>query len=387
MSYTGLKNVNRKNEEHLIPDHIYYDLDITNNNLGLNNSISPLINFNEIRTSTFLQNPSDYYLSIVRFQVETTSLPLFIPQVDITQNNPNVLVYTVTLVFGANQVTIPLLFSPQDLTVPPPSPPFTASTYGNPYYYIYNIQKFIFDTVNPALQTAFTALLALGALPTTNAPFIEFDPFTNYCILNADVLGYNQASASPQIQIFMNANLYQLFNSFTADFFGGTISPNLAVRLKVFNNNNTNIINYPTYNALQMYQEFSVIPVWNPVKSIVFTSNLLPVNPSYAGDPVVIIDNNVVSPNSSNNAYVNVISDYQVELIKGNETRPLVQYVPTAEYRLFDLIGNNPLGTLNLQCFWKDRFNNLVPFQLKTGCTASIKIMFRNKKYADQGEK
>jgi hypothetical protein len=278
-----------------------------------------------------------------------------------------------------------LLFSPQDLTAVAPSPPLTVDAYNNPYYYIYNIQKFIFDTVNPAFQTAFTALLALGALPTANAPFIEYDPYTGFCILDADVLGYNQASASPQIQIFMNANLYQLFNSFNADYVG--TSPNLAYRLRVFNNNNTNIINYPTYNAIQMYQEFSVIPVWNPVKSIVFTSNLLPVNPSYAGDPVVITTNNVLSPNSSNNAYVNVISDYQVELIRGNETRPLVQYVPTAEYRLFDLVGNNPLGTLNLQCFWKDRFNNLVPFQLKTGCTASIKIMFRNKKYADQGEK
>jgi hypothetical protein len=136
-----------------------------------------------------------------------------------------------------------------------------------------------------------------------------------------------------------------------------------------------------------MYQEFSTISQLNPVKSIVFTSNLLPVNPSYAGDPVVITTNNNVLQTASNNAYVNVISDYQVELIKGNETKPLVQYVPTAEYRLFDLIGNNPLGTLNLQCFWKDRFNHLVPFKLKTGCTASIKLMFRNKKYADQGEK
>lgn len=385
MSYTGLKNINRKNEEHLIPDHIYYDLNVTNTDTtGI--GATPPLQFNEIRSSTFIQNPSDYYLSIVRFQVDTTSLPLFIPQVDITQNNPNVLIYTVTLLFGGNQVTIPLLFSPQDLVAVAPSPPFTVDTYSNPYYYIYNIQKFIFDSVNVAFQTAFTGLLALGALPTANAPFIEYDPYTGFCILDADVLGYNQSSVSPQIQIFMNANLYQLFNSFTADFFGGSpsISPNLAYRLRVFNNNNTNIINYPTYNAIQMYQEFSVIPVWNPVKSFIFTSNLLPVNASLEGDPIVIGNGGFALPDNSINALSNVLTDYQVELIRGNETRPIVQYVPSAEYRLFDLVGNNPLGTINLQCFWRDRFNNLNPFKLRTGCSASIKIMFRNKKYANQ---
>jgi hypothetical protein len=279
-----------------------------------------------------------------------------------------------------------LLFSPQDLVAVPPSPPFTVDTYSNPYYYIYNIQKFIFDSVNVAFQTAFTALLALGALPTANAPFIEYDPYTGFCILDADVLGYNQASVSPQINIYMNANLYQLFNSFTADFLGGNplYTPNLAYRLRVFNNNNTNIINYPTYNAIQMYQEFSVIPVWNPVKSFIFTSNLLPVNASLEGDPVVIGNGGFQLPDNSINALSNVLTDYQVELIRGNETRPLVQYVPSAEYRLFDLVGNNPLGTINLQCFWRDRFNNLNPFKLRTGCSASIKIMFRNKKYANQ---
>jgi hypothetical protein len=382
MSYTGLKLVNRKNEDHLIPDHIYYDLNVTNNNTTNLSATTPALQFNEIRSSTFLQNPSDYYLSIVRFQVDTTSLPLFVPQVDITQANPNQLIYRITLSYGVNSVSVPIIFSPQDLTLSAPTAPFTADAYRNPYYYVYNIQSFIFDSLNVAFQTAVTQLNAIVPLPSTNAPFIEFDPFTNYCILNADTLGYNETLATP-IKIFFNANLYQLFNSFTATFTG--VPPaNNAYQLKVANINNTNVLNLPTYNALQMYQEFSTIAVWNPVKSFIFTSNLLPVNQSLEGDPVVFDNTNQVSDTSSLSAFSNILTDYQVELIKGNETRPIVQYVPSAEYRLFDLVGNNPLGTINLQCFWRDRFGNLNPFFLKTGCSASVKIMFRNKKYANQ---
>lgn len=384
MSYTGLKNVNRKNEEHLIPDHIYYDLVVTNNNL-VNASVAPSLQFNEIRSTTFLQNPSDYYLSIVRFQVDTTSLPLFIPQVDTTQINSNQLIYSITLSYGINSFTAPLIFVPQDLSQTAPTAPFNDDTYTNPYYYIYNIQSFIFNTVNVAFQTALTGLLALDpSAPSIIAPFIEFDPFTNYCILNADILGYGQiVSLPPPMSIFFNANLYQLFNSFPATFQGFT-NLNKAYQIRTANINNTNILNLPTYNAIQMYQEFSTIPVWNPIKSFIFTTNLLPVNSSLESDPIVFGNNNQQEDATTNNALANVLTDYQVELVKGNETRPIIQYVPSAEYRLFDLVGNNPLGTINLQCFWKDRFNNLVPFQLRTGCSASIKIMFRNKKYSNQ---
>jgi len=381
MSYTGLILINRKNEDHLIPDHIYYDLNVTNNDTTNTTPLAPVLQFNEIRSSTFLQNPSDYYLSIVRFQVDTTSLPLFIPQVDITQNNPNILIYKLTLSYSTFSVTVPLTFFPQDLTQTAPSPPFTSSQYNNPYYYVYNIQQFINDTVNIAFNTAVSLLSALVTLPSLNVPFIEFDPFTNYCILNADNVGYNEQSGI-QIKIFFDANLYQLFNSFNAKFVPSVSGTQYLLRVQ--NYNNTNVLNLPTYNALQMYQEFSTIAEWNPVKSFIFTSNLLPVNQSLEGDPVIYGDGGREVASSTLSAYSNILTDYQVELIKGNETRPIVQYVPTAEYRLFDLVGNNPLGTINLQCFWKDRFGILNPFLLKTGCSASIKLMFRMKKYANQ---
>ena len=62
-------------------DDIYYD--ITIKNLGNNESrddIIPLV-FDEQRTAPIVQRASDYRLSVVRFQLDTFSLPIFIPDV------------------------------------------------------------------------------------------------------------------------------------------------------------------------------------------------------------------------------------------------------------------------------------------------------------------
>jgi hypothetical protein len=55
------------------PDNIYLDIQISNIN---NENTAPIIlNYNQTRDTPILKNPSDYELSIVRFSLQTTSLP------------------------------------------------------------------------------------------------------------------------------------------------------------------------------------------------------------------------------------------------------------------------------------------------------------------------
>ena len=62
-----------------ISNNIYYDLFQTN----LENNDDPpiLCQFNEVRNQDFLTNPEDYKMSIVRFMIETPTLPLFRPTI------------------------------------------------------------------------------------------------------------------------------------------------------------------------------------------------------------------------------------------------------------------------------------------------------------------
>ena len=65
------------------PEKLYYDIQISNVE---NSATQPVVAyFNETRNIPFLMNPQDYYMSIIRFTLDTQTLPLFIP---VIQTNP-----------------------------------------------------------------------------------------------------------------------------------------------------------------------------------------------------------------------------------------------------------------------------------------------------------
>ena len=88
-----------------VPDYIYYNADIINNNTTEtadgNVVLDPQVRFNETRDTALLKNAQDYYFSIVRFSMNgpNRDLPLFIPTI---QNgtgaiNVNLTSYSVAL--------------------------------------------------------------------------------------------------------------------------------------------------------------------------------------------------------------------------------------------------------------------------------------------------
>jgi len=387
MSYLGNLNSTQ-------PVHQYLDINIVNNDTIGDKQAVKLI-FNEIRNSPIIQNPSEYFFTIARFSLETPSLPLMIPQVLLGQADPNKLIYSITLTYNSPvdgityEKQIYLYYVPQNTVAPVPEAPLYKQDFGagSTYYYIYNFQYFI-KIVNTAFATALGDLDALvfgatGAhLPSLNPPFMEWDTFNNVAILNADIAGFNASLAHP-INIFFNTPLFTLFSSFQANYKGyENITNGKNYQITVEDSNGTNIINLPTYNALQMYQDFPTSALWNPVNALVFTTGTIPVNASQVSAPLVLNSEIATLTQGGNNANIsNTLTDFEVPLTEGWEYKPNVYYNPTAEYRLVDLLGNTPLNNISIQVFWKDSFANLHPFYLNSGCNANIKIMFRRKEF------
>lgn len=387
MSYLG--NLNNTQ-----PVHQYVDINIVNNDTIGNKPAVKLI-FNDIRTSNIIQNPSEYFFSIVRFSLQTPSLPLMIPQVLLGQDDPNMLIYSVTLTYSSpvNGITyeqqIYLNYVPQNNVSPVPDTPILKQDFGSgsTYYYIYNFQYFI-KIVNTALATALTDLNALvvagtsSPLPSLNPPFMEWDTVNNVAILNADIAGFSSSIAYP-INIYFNTPLFTLFSSFQANYLGyENIVNGKNYLITVEDSNDLNIINLPTYNALQMYQDYPTAPLWNPVNALVFTTGTIPVNPSQVSTPLILNSENTSLTQGGNNANIsNTLTDFEVPLTDGWEYKPSVYYNPSSEYRLVDLLGNTPLNNISIQVFWKDSFANLHPFYLNSGCNANIKILFRKKTF------
>jgi hypothetical protein len=373
-------------------DHEYIDVYALNAN-----SIDALpipVQFTQTRNIPFLFSPQDYYLSVVRFQIDTNSLPVFTCAIQYNQGNRDLSIYSVTLSWTNpvapfqtfNQQTF-VTWSPQDQASPIPRPPNATNNLfqdnSGGYYYCYNYSYWI-QVINTTWTTCFAALNAqvVGAglvLPTANAPVFTWDSDANVGILNADLLGYNQNVAN-KIDIFMNLPLYQLFNSLPAYIQPFPASLGKNFKIDTGNFGNAQVIPFPfylpTYNALQVFQEQTAVNVWSPISSIVFTSNTLPINSTAVCNPSIFL-NGISTNNNGNNAGIEqVITDFQAE---NNIYKNSCLYIPSGENRYVDLMGTTPLYTIDINMFWKDKTGQLYPFRLSAGCAASIKVLFERK--------
>lgn len=373
------------------PFHIYYDLQMINNNTGSPNTAPVNFTYQETRNSPFLDCPSNYFMSVIRFQVQTPTLPVFIPQMLLGQSDVNKTAYSITLSYVYNFVDYSfqqyIQYVNYDLPEPAPAS-LSLSTITSQYYYIFSLQQWV-RMINTAFDSAYAGLNALiiaagGALPSTHPPFCQFDPYSLIMNINADILGYNSALATP-IKIFFNSALYSLYSNFEWTFqplgYNATLGKNF--QLNVNNNVFSNVYvvpDTPSWNALQCYQEGSTASLLNPVQSLVFTSGLLPVVNSNVGIPS--LNQSGLSSSNGNNSNISpIITDFQVPLSALNRYVPDIQYTPSGEYRLIDLYGDSPLSRFEVSVSWKDTFGILHPLLLGPGQSASMKVMFRRKDF------
>lgn len=415
------------------PYHIYYDLNILNNDTT-GTQIPPNLQFTEIRNIPFLANPSDYFASVVRFNVETPTLPLIIPQArvgaSVTAGTINETVYTVSMSYTVAGVEIVqtqrVLYVPQSSTAlaPPPNIIANAGDIINEYYYTYSYKPFI-DMINTALRTCFTNFIVLAGIPAiapytaADFPYLSWDEEKNIAtwVVPAQLFQTPTANnpiplllatfiAGGPIKLFLNAPLYNLFSSFSA-FQNGYLAPtpaglNWRMNLPDTITVNPYLINTPAAvgtlatfplqvlllpqqpvnrSLLRVSQEYCTTPLWCPVQSIVFTTSLLPIASSIVSTPVLFGAGATFTTAGSNSGIANILTDFEVALEKGWQYKPSVSYSPTAEYRLFDINGNAPLSAIEISVNFKDTFGRLNPLRLGSGCNASLKLMFRRKDF------
>ena len=381
------------------PDKVYYDITISN--LALGNLPPQPLYFNETRNSPFITDPESYYLSIVRFTLDTNTLPIITPEIQPDQNDRDLTIYSTTLSWTNpvapfqtfNQQTY-LEYIPQNKGTIVPSPPSqTLSKLQNSstgYYDVYNYQYFIY-LVNATLAQCFSDLntQVVGAglvLPSSYAPVMNWDTQTNIAIFNADQAGYlDDGSTTDYIKIYFNGALFNLFSSFPfiieADY---DVPDGKNCRLIMSGFAGSNIVPYPpvapVYTALQIVQEYSTIAVWSPITSIVFTSNTLPIVANQVSAPLIYYNGVRFQSGGNNSNIAQIITDF---VANEGIYKPNIVYIPSAQYRLVDLVGNTPLYNLDISVFYKNRVGEFIPFRLGTGSTATCKILFTRKGMAN----
>ena len=373
------------------PIHIYYDLNIVNNNQDTKIGPPQLV-FNDIRNSAILQNPSDYFLSVIRFTLQTAnSIPIWIPEIDVTDNlDADKTIYSFTLKYKnvSSEQRYVYYIAENNLT-PPIMPILPGDSYNLPYYYVSNFEQVV-EMFNGALSASFADLYvkvsnAGYVMPSVNPPFIEWNSDTGKMIFNADMLGYNNNSALDQIQIFCNTSMKVLLSGFRSRLVAldSADGSNYQIIIKK-DINELNVYKLPTYSAIQSYQQYGTGSLFNPVSSIVFTSALIPIVPSNTSKPTIFNGNNNLMNSGNNSNISSMITDFEVQDSTGYGYCSQIEYVPSGEYRLMDMQGGgntSALQDIEISVFWKDAYSNLHPLYIQAGARCDLKIMFRKKSF------
>ena len=200
-------------------DNIYVDL--TMSNLDINRIPA---SFNERRNGSIIENPSNYELSITRFQVTTSSLPVYIPIIKINSDDSNKTMLEVTMISNNFSVTTELDWIPEIKNIaipPPPSQNVSGLQSSSEYYYGYSYSWLPF-LVQKTLQKCFFDLQVLDlSIAEAGKPFFYFDPLSGGCsILSVDANFFNSydeaGNNTSNVKILFNQPLSSLFSSFNS---------------------------------------------------------------------------------------------------------------------------------------------------------------------------
>jgi hypothetical protein len=403
------------------PTHEYVDCVVHNNKILPDYKPQPLI-FQQIKNSNIIDKADDYYISIIRWSLHS-QIPVIIPSIKQSILGPN-LVYTndtdyfINIGYGSNPyaitptklinfelayaINIKFINEDNSLLKPISRPVNVIDLYSQPYYYIKSIQHFL-DMVNLALKESLDLIRgSSGSSPqktlATSAVYPKF--VWNSTTGKIDFLCSIEFMYDPdnniQSKLFvgMNVPLFNLFDTFQ----------NVCYNVKPTNSINPTPEDPPgdnyalvfTYNyGVSSHQEnignttkeifinpqqSSSVPSWSPVASLVFNTYQVPVHNSLVASPDFLGEN--LDTTNSQNTLSNVLTDFQLPLIRGDEyTNQINYYIPTSEYRLFDLSSNSSIKMLNIVVNWIDSYGTSHPVLIKFGSTASIKIMFRKKNF------
>lgn len=367
------------------PDHIYYNATLSNQSQSF-----VLASVLDTRSDAILLNPDDYEMSVIRFDVGANSVPIarldvFLPVPPAPAFNPlapvplpSTLQATLT-VGGVDFTTVVMWQSP------------TAVANMRELGEIFNYQDLL-DEINAAYLASYNAIPVKPA--NSAAPQFVWDSVTNLTELFVDPsYMYNTAAppfATATIQIWANYDLFLYLNNFDVFHNGAGRTDFKDARFEVRQTNafvqpavgsRTNLpfsVTAAPPTLLRVRGEAATQARWDPARAFVLTSGLLPITPEF------IPTNITVSNNSVSQSAQKIISDFLVPASPNIiEARDLYQYLPTAEFRMIDLVGSSPLSTIDMQMNWVDFAGRTHPLYLAPFDVFSVKILFRRRGCTD----
>jgi hypothetical protein len=352
-----------------VVDKVYTENDNTYVSIAFTNKISfveQILEYNVTKTNPIIDNASEYYCSVVSFQIPLGAIPIAIMPIVPGQGNPNLSTLQVGIRNGGTNFLQNVIYVPQNRTVPPVQSDPNQQVVTQ-YYFIYSIEQMLV-MINTALQLAYTAA---GLVAT--APYFIYTSSTQLISL---IVGA-QFNVNGGPQVIHDYNTFQYINAYDVTGIGGGI-----YSINVFGVVNesygyaiygTAPTNPPTfYKITQEYQYFAA---WNPIRKILFVSNTLPIKYE------VVPNNNVTANNDGVYSSIPILTDFTPIVTGSGDNRSTAYYNTNGTYglRLVDMTSTKPVYKLDIKVYWQDIGNNLYQLYIPNFQSAAIKLAFTRK--------
>lgn len=365
----------------------------TNPNLPPTGEGSEIADYNVTKTLPIVDKASDFYLSVIRFDIPLNTIPIYIQKIIPNQPDPNLTPLIIGISYLGTNYSVYLEYIPNSPGLPTPvqNQPIQVIT---SYYFNYSYQNLI-DMFNVALAKVWISSGLSATNPTVSTPFFFLDSSTQlinlvvgniFVVTNPPIIYINYASIN-----YLDGFQFGIFGTnqpYGKDFYfvlnqglspPGVIVPPQPSLPPTFDKYYTNPLllqpSPPTAAVpyWQYTQDFSTLALWSSLRKIIISSNTIPVNNEF------IPTGNNSTNQSGVSASFPIISDFVPIIESGGQSRSIAYYLPTAQYRLVDLISDMPVQKIDIKVFWEDIYGNLYPLEISVFQQASIKIAFLRK--------
>jgi hypothetical protein len=346
-------------------DVVYYNASLFNPGSG--QPVEAYIS--DIRSQAVIDRPEDWQVSVVRFDI-TSSLvpPMIVPMAVPATNVPGT--YASSLRVVLRHLGIDYSASVQIFC-------FSLSLFGA----VYSIDELL-SRYNTALATAFAAV---PAPPSAAAPIFVFNPVTQLITL------YYQATyvtAVNPIEIYLDTQAYGYVVSLPAAFLSWNDPSGRDFRIQVETSSALTIpavgarAGYPSVvqalagEVRALSQAGVSLASMNGVRSILITTSMPISSEALPSTSLAGAQNAGYSSNS-----LPILSDFIVGGSDPSENpsvdRVQITYLPTAEYRMIQMRGVEPLKRVDLRFFFTLLDGEIRQLLIPPGGHVSAKLLFR----------
>lgn len=348
---------------------------MSQDNIYFNCQINPSSNnqeaiFDESLTIALLQNPADYYCSVIRFAVPLNNIPIFKFPLDVNQSNANVSTFILGITTaGGVKYPVKVIYVPDNNIVPPSTtrvtaPYFTKEQALSDYFNIFSVVQ-VLELFNTAIASA---VVASGIGVT--APFYIYTPSTQLisCIVTAAFIGTGAS-------LFVNDNVKNYISSFR---FYDNITPTVGDDfVHIFSP-----LPFGGASPYQFIEEENAMSLWFDVRRIIIKTNSLPVKFESVPGTSVAAGFGAV-------AYQPILTDFVVGIDDFSLQNSIAIYNPTSQYRLVDMTSNAPIVKVHISIWYADKYGDQFPLTIDANQSASVKLGFfhRSMYIADGSER